>query len=305
VNQTPFVHFVSFGDPNPFSIGGIPVLGLEPAFGGNTNTEYLMNSFPFDAFGNNNSVDNQLGFWKVTGDQNISVGGTVTLTGTIINSETYAFPTNAQSTGDGTSTCAPFFISINCATGILVTSESFLNPDDDRMLQIQLVNDAQHGLRLYASLSTALTIGHDPTERDGAAWFILDPTQGQIVNQGYVGVAGAYMLYPAIAHTHNGTTAMTFTVTSPTINPEAAYVFKPSGSSSFSSVLTVAAGQGPHLSFADQLGQVRWGDYSACELDPGGNDIWCATEYIPPLVHQDPIDNWGTRIFDVVGSTVQ
>jgi hypothetical protein len=302
VNESSVVHFVSFGDPTPLTIGGIPLLGQEPAFGGNTNTEYLLNSFPFDANGNNISVENLLGFWKVTGDKNIGSGGTVTLSGKIISSETYGFTVNALSTGDGTQTCQPFPIApISCTQGLLVTSETFLNPDDDRMLQVQLVNDAQNGLQLYASLSTALTVGNDPTDRDGAAWFVLNPNKGSITSQGYVGIKGAYMLYPAILHNSDGTTTMAFTVTSPTINPKAAYVVSTGDSNSFGSVKTVRIGAGAHLSFADALGQVRWGDYSACELDPNSNDMWCATEYIPPLGDQSLYDNWGTRIWELRG----
>jgi hypothetical protein len=290
---------VSFGDPTPLTIGGIPVLGQEPAFGDPSNTEYLLNSFPFDAFGNNNNVENLLGFWKVTGDNNI---GLATLTGKIISSETYGFTVNAQSTGDGSQTCQPFPFPVDCASGLLVTSETFLNPDDDRMLQVQLVNDSQHGLQLYAALSTALTVGNDPTNRDGAAWFVLNPHTGSITKQGYVAVAGAYMLYPAIFHTVNGTTTMAFTVTSPTINPKAAYTVATANSNSFGPVKTIKAGAGPHLSFADVLGQVRWGDYSACEFDPNGIDIWCGTEYIPPAANQSLYDNWGTRLWEVQGA---
>ena len=90
VNESSVVHFVSFGDPKPLTIGGIPLLGQEPAFGGNTNTEYLLNSFPFDAQGNNNTFENLLGFWKVTGDNNIGGGGAVKLSGKIISSEVYS-----------------------------------------------------------------------------------------------------------------------------------------------------------------------------------------------------------------------
>jgi hypothetical protein len=291
---------VSFGDPKPLTIGGIPVLGQEPAFGDPSSTEYLLNSFPFDAFGNNNTVENLLGFWQVTGDDNI---GKATLTGKIISSETYGFTVNAQSTGNGSTTCQKFPIpNISCSLGLLITSETFLNPDDDRMLQVQLVNDSHNGLQLYASLSTALTIGSDPTNRDGAAWFVLNPSTGTITNQGYVAVSGAYMLYPAIFHTVNGTTTMAFTVTSPTINPKAAYVVAKSDTNSFGPVTTIKAGAGPHLSFADALGQVRWGDYSACESDPNNVDIWCATEYIPPKADQSIYDNWGTRVWEVQGA---
>src|SRR6266852_6041546 len=116
---------------------------------------------------------------------------TVTLTGQIIGSETYAFPVPAASTGTGSVTIVP-------PNNTPVTSEAFLNPDDSRMLQVQLVRDNQNGLQLYAALDTAVTIGNDPSARDGAAWFVLDPTHASITNQGYIAVAGAYLLYPAI-----------------------------------------------------------------------------------------------------------
>lgn len=279
------------------SLGGVPILTLEPAFGNDSGVEYLLNSFPYDQFGNNNSIANTLGFWQVHGDQNITTGsGTVTLSGRIINSETYAFPVPAASTGTGT---------VTVINGLPITSEAFLNPDDSRMLQVQLVNDDVHGLQLYAALDSAINIPGDPSARDGAAWFTLNPTRGTITDQGYIGVSGAYLLYPAILHTHEGTTAMAFTITSPTINPSAAYVVRKSTSNSFGSVKIAAPGSGPHVSFSDVLfGRARWGDYSAEELDPNGVDIWSATEYIPPPpAGTDTVDNWGTRVWDVTGDS--
>jgi hypothetical protein len=279
------------------SLGGIPILTLEPAVGSQYGTEYLVNAFPFDQFGNSNPISNTLGLWEVHEDHNITSGsGTVTLIGRIIGSETYAFPVPAASTGDGTTPSgSPSF----------VIKEPFLNPDDDRMLQVQLANTPQ-GLRLYCALDTALTIGSDPSDRDGVAWFVINPKTHTESSQGYIGMAGAYLLYPAIEHSNTNTTAIAFTITSPSINPSAAYVFKKDTGLSFSSVLTVATGSGPHVSFSDLLfGRARWGDYSAEELDPNGRDIWSATEYIPPTDAggSDLIDNWGTRIWDVAGSS--
>jgi hypothetical protein len=287
--QGPTPNAVSIG---PLSLGGVPILTLQPAFGNDSGKEYLLNSFPYDQFGNNNSIANTLGFWVVTGDANITTGtGVVTLTGKIINSETYAFPVPAASTGTG------------AVNGSGITSEAFLNPDDSRMQQVQLVKDEKQGLQLYASLSTAVNISGDPSARDGAAWFVLNPAKAAITSQGYVAVSGAYLLYPAILHTSEGTTAMGFTITSPTINPSAAYVVRKSTSPAFGAVQTAAAGSGPHVSFSDYFfGRARWGDYSALELDPNGTDIWSATEYIgPPPGGTDTVDNWGTRIWDVTG----
>ena len=274
------------------SLGGVPILTLQPAFGNDSGKEYLLNSFPFDQFGNSNSIANTLGFWRVDGDANITTGsGTVTLNGQVINSETYAFPVPAASTGNGS-------VNVNG-----ITSEAFLNPDDSRMQQVQLVNDEKNGLQLYAALSSAVNIQGDPSARDGAAWFVLDPKHARVTNQGYTAVAGAYLLYPAILHSSEGTTSMGFTITSPTINPSAAYVVRKSTSNAFGPVLIAAQGTGPHVSFSDFFfGRARWGDYSALELDPNGLDIWSATEYIgPPPGGTDAVDNWCTRIWDVTG----
>ena len=277
------------------SLGGVPILTLQPAFGNNSSKEYLLNSFPFDQFGNSNSIANTLGFWAVQGDANITTGsGPVTLNGRIIGSETYAFPMPAASTGNGTTPSgSPAF----------VISEPFLQPDDSRMQQVQAVNNSGD-IDLYASLPTALNIPGDPSARDGVAWFKIDAESHTFEAQGYVAVAGAYLLYPAILHTRGGTTTMAFTITSPTINPSAAYTVMPSTSTSFGAIKIAAAGTGPHVSFSDILfGRARWGDYSAEELDPNGLDIWSATEYIgPPPGGTDTIDNWGTRIWDVTGN---
>ena len=299
------INAVEFGSPTPLTIGGLPITTLEPSFGAETGTEYLLNSFPFDQFGNNIAVSNSLGFWTARGDDAITMGkGTVTLTGKLITSETYVFPVPAASTGDNSIFCvvgnhpkAP------CTNGLEpILREAFLQPDDSRMLQVQLVDDGRHGLQLYAALDSAVAVSNDPLARDGAAWFVLDPKHGTITSQGYVAVKGAYLLYPAILHTLAGTTAISFTITSPTINPSTAYVVKKSTSDSFGSVHITAAGTGPHNSFAGPIfNDPRWGDYSAEELDPNGVDIWSASEYIPPLADQAQRDNWGTDVWDIVG----
>lgn len=286
---------VEFG---PLVLGGVPILTLQPAVSPGVGTEYLLNSFPFDQFGNNNSIANTLGFWQVKGGVHVTTGGTVTLTGTIITSETYAFPQPAASTGNGSVT----LVSGGPLTNIPVTSEAFLNPDDSRMQQVQAFNQAGD-VDLYASLPTAINIPGDPSARDGVAWFKIDAESQTFEAQGYVAVAGSYLLYPAIYHTGDGTTALVFTITSPTLNPSAAYTVMSSTATSFGGITITATGAGPHLSFSDALfGRARWGDYSAAVLGPDNTNLWLATEYIPPTANQDPFDNWGTNIFEVAGA---
>ena len=89
-----------------------------------------------------------------------------------------------------------------------------------------------------------------------------------------------------------------FTITSTTKNPSAAFT-----TVSSSTIKTVGAGTGPHLSFSPVLfNESRWGDYSFAAVDPSGKSIWMATEYIPPPASQDPQDNWGTFVFQLSGS---
>jgi hypothetical protein len=118
-----------------------------------------------------------------------------------------------------------------------------------------------------------------------------------VVNQGYVIAKGANLLYPAIQPQRFGPSEMVFTITSATIDPSAAFATVGSGR-----ITTVATGAGPHVSFSDVLfNEARWGDYSFVALDPTGSGIWLATEYIPPAADQDPLDNWGTYVFEVSG----
>ena len=278
----------------PVALGGIPILTLQPAVSPGVATEYLLNSFPYDQFGNNNNIANTLGFWHVINGQHVTTGGTVILTGTIITSETYAFPQLAASTGTGTV--------VNTVNGFPITSEAFLNPDDDRMQQVQ-ASKINGDVDLYASLPTALNIPGDPSARDGVAWFKIDAEDQSFEAQGYVAAAGSYLLYPAIYHTAEGTTAIVFTITSTTLNPSAAYTVMPSDSTSFGSIKIAANGTGPHLSFSDAppFNRPRWGDYSAATVDPTGTNLWLATEYIPPANAQGAFDNWGTNVSEVAG----
>jgi hypothetical protein len=289
VATAPSPDLVSFG---PLSLAGIPILTLQPAISTTpTNTEYLLNSFPFaDAAITPNPIAQQVGLWTVTHDIGVSNGhpGSVTLTGVIIRSESYGFPVNAVSTGTG----------VTDKNGI--TSEAFLNPDDSRMQQVQFING-----HLWAALTTAISINNDPAARDGIAWFNINAAAGSVSTQGYIASQGNYLIYPAILRTREGTTAISFTITSATINPSAAYVVRTSTSSHFGVIHIAASGFGPHLSFSDTIpvfGRPRWGDYSAAVLDPNGDDIWLATEYIPSPANQDPFDNWGTRVFDTRGA---
>ena len=269
----------------PVSLSGIPVTGLDPAINTGTRTGYLVNSFPFDAAGNNNAVADTVGVWTLKDGASVTTGhGTPVLTGTAIPSQAYAFPVPAASTGDGSVTNQ-------------ITSEAFLNPDDSRMAEPVAVTQDHGRIQLWTALSAAVTFRGGTATGDAAAWFAIDPIGKRVAAQGYVVAKGANLLYPAIQPQRFGPAALVFIITSKKINPSAAFTTLGSRK-----ITVVAHGAGPHLSFSDVLfNEARWGDYSFAQLDPSGNGVWVATEYIPPAAFQDPADNWGTYVFEVSG----
>ena len=272
----------------PVSLAGNPVVGMDPAIGTGTGRAYFVNSVPFLANGDNNPVGNTLGLWTLTNSAAVTTGsGTVTLTGTVLPSEPYAFPVPATSTGDG---------SVTDVNGTPVTSEATLNADDSRLSgPVSVTRGPLGGIQLWTALDAAVTPRGDSTARDSAAWFQINVGSQSIARQGYVTARGAHLLYPAVGAPQFGSPVVVFTITSKTINPSAAYTVLGSNR-----IRTVATGTDPHKSFSDvQFDEARWGDYSFAQVDPSGLGIWLATEYIPPAADQDPLDNWGTYVFKV------
>jgi hypothetical protein len=271
----------------PVSLAGNPVVGLDPAINTGSGTGYFVNSVPFLANGNNNPVGTTLGVWTLTHTADVLTDpGAITLSGTSITSEPYAFPVPATSTGTGT---------VTTVDGLPITSETALNPDDSRLSGPVSVTHIFGGVLLWTALDAAVSPAGDTNARDGAAWFAINPGSGAIAQQGYVTARDANLLYPAIGAPQFGAPVAVFTITSKTINPSAAYTVLGSNR-----IITVASGTSAHVSFSDVLfAQARWGDYSFAQVDPSGGGIWLATEYIPSAAHQDPIDNWGTYVFEV------
>lgn len=273
----------------PVSLAGNPVLGLDPAINTGSGTEYLVNSVPNLADGSPDPVGTTLGLWTLRNTASVTTGvGSPTLTGTVVPSENYAFPIPATSTGDGSTFTDGQFT---------ITSEPALNPDDSRISGPVNVSHGWDGLRLWTSLDAAVTPAGDSTQRDGVAWFEIDPARQRIVNQGYVAVRGVNLIYPAMDE-NAGVAGLTFTATSATINPSIAFT---TVGSRF--VTDLAPGTSPHQSFSDSppFNQARWGDYSFAVPDPDGPGMWFATEYIPPKADQAVDDNWGTFVFELNG----
>jgi hypothetical protein len=206
----------------------------------------------------------------------VAKGGTPKLSSVVLPAEAYGLPPKAQQRG----------------------ASSLIDSGDDRMQQTQFT-----GGSIWGELDTALTIPGDPTQRAGAAWFQVEPTlaagaikSAQIKRQGYVGVLGSYVLYPAIAVTPSGAATMVVTSTGKTRFPSAAYTTLAPTATSFAPLTIAAPGSTNYDPSAE-----RWGDYSWAVTDPGGASAWLATEYVPPKSSQttDGLSDWGTRVLDV------
>lgn len=292
LNHATMVHTAEFMN---LSLAGIPVLALQPAvtIGRSSQHEFLLNSFAFDAQGNNIATSHMLGLWSVNDPDDVSQGQMPTLSATTIHSPTYAFPVPAESTN-----------------GHALAAQS----SDDRMQNVEFINGV-----LYGALASAVNVRGDPVTRDGASWFAILPVAigshlfGAVIDHSVVTVPGAFVLDPAIVVTNDRTIGLGFSVTSPTLNPSTAFTVRNAGHARFNDVQITAMGSGPDEGFTCQppfvgTGQeCRWGDYSWSTLDPNGDDMWMASETIVPDVATQTANgmtlqtDWGTHVWEVQG----
>ncbi|MGH3265648.1 MAG: hypothetical protein ACRDNS_27060 [Trebonia sp.] len=281
---------VNWAQSTPVSLAGDPVVGLDPAIDTGTPTAYLVNSVPFNADGSNNALGATLGLWTLTNTASVTTGnGAPFLASKVMPSEPYAFPVPAPSTGTGAT---------STYNGSTITSETALNPDDSRLSgPVNVSPGPDHSVNLWTALDAAVNPTGGTATKDGAAWFEINTSRGSVIRQGYVAAGGgASLLYPAVYAARNGKATMVYTITSPTLNPSAAFsqLGRPG-------IQIVAPGSGAHLSFSDAppYDSARWGDYSWATSDPESGQIWMATEYIPPASEWGGSDNWGTYVFSV------
>ncbi len=279
---------VNFAEISNISDQGILIETLQPAitYDAKAPAEYLLHSFTVDVNGANNSFDHRLGVFAITNQAAVTAGGFPTLSNpTVINSEPYAQPNLA----------------------LQPDSSLVLNPDDDRMQQVEYING-----NLMGALSSAVSVQGDTITRDGAAWFDIEPSlkgsltvNAKIKHQGYIAASGSYILYPAIMQSKDGNVVMAFSITSSTMNPSAAYAVVPdeTHTSNAGAINVAATGNGTYFDSFSCSGVLppgcRWGDYSWATLDPNSNNIWMGSEYIPPVARQFPNANWGTRVYEV------
>lgn len=191
--------------------------------------------------------------------------------------------------------------------------ESRLDSNDTRMQQVVYA-----GGKLYGALDTGLTV--NGISQAGIEWFIVSPTaspsglSASLTGQGYLGLQGTNLTYPAIGITASGKGVMAFTLVGENDFPSAAYA-SISAQNGVGAIHVAKAGLGPddgftsYKAFVGDPPRTRWGDYGAAVAD--GDNIWIASEYIgqtctlaeyvtTPIgscgATRTALGNWDTRI---------
>jgi hypothetical protein len=290
----------------------------------NGGTEYFLSSNAADEATNpvagsgGSHTSTQLVVWTLNNTSSLnSASPALNLTNKVLAVGQYGVPPKQQQPGSGTlatvDTPQGFCINDTATVTIAGTGcwrllfnppapahdEVISRPDsnDTRMQQVMFANG-----KLWGALDTALN-PDGGAQRAGIEWFIVNPSSGKLVLQGYLGATGYDFTYPAIGVTASGRGVMAFTATGDTLNPSAAYapIDAIAGVGSWS---VVPGGQGAaqddgFTSYKAQVGnppRTRWGDYGAAAVD--GNSVWIASEYIAQACNYT---DWGGPFF--VGGT--
>ncbi|HET9615296.1 MAG TPA: hypothetical protein VFP22_10825 [Candidatus Limnocylindrales bacterium] len=284
------------------SIGGGQAFTLQPATtpavgsyelsqGG---TEYFLQSLDYNA-----TLDNRIAVWALTGTSTLGGTNAVTLTGKLLDSESYGQPPDAEQKS------GPTPLKDAEAQGLegrkSVEHLELLAGNDDRMNEVKYASGT-----LWGDVNTVVKNANGNTDV-GIAWFAVQPSVsasgvgGSLVNQGYVAINRANALFGAIAANNNGDAMMGFTVSGTAMYPSVGWVSLGANGAT-SPVHISAAGVAPEDGFTGYVieggaGTARWGDYSAATADEAGN-LWVANEYIPNAP-RSLFANWGTYITKV------
>jgi hypothetical protein len=265
-------------------------------------------------------VGHNIVLWTLTNTSSLNGAPALGLSTKLLGVNTYALPPKQQQPGSGSAPdasvpqghCLNDAVTVTIAgTGcwrLLVSPaahafggpEVVARPDsnDTRMQQVTYANG-----KLWGALDTALN-PDGGAQRAGIAWYIVNPSAGKLVLQGYLGATGHDFTYPAIGVTPSGRGIMAFTDTGNSTYPSAAYasIDANAGIGSWNDVpggLGAAADDG-FSGYKQQNApnpiRSRWGDYGAASVD--GNSIWIASEYIAAACDYT---TWGGPFF--IGQT--
>ena len=282
--------------------------------GSHGGTEYFVSS---EAVFQDSRADSRLRVWAVSNtgslDSMPALGIGISVVGTI----PYAIPGRSnQKPGDvplatclSTPGCWQLVVG---GAGPFPNAEKVVDSNDSRIQSVVLANG-----KLWTALDTGLIIDGDTAPRAGLAFFVINPHSGNVDQQGYVGIAGNNLTYPAIAVTQSGRGVMAFTVLGNDHYPSAGYAGI-DAKIGVGAIHIAADGVGPDDGFtgykptASNGTRPRWGDYGAAASD--GDAIWIASEYVNQTCTfatflgtnfrcgstRTQLGNWSTRISKVV-----
>ena len=248
------------------------------------------------------TLDNRLTVWALTNTSSLNSTPNLTLTNTVIDTETYGLPpTTDQKPGP-----TPLLDLIVQVLGIH-NHESLIADNDDRLQQVTFANGM-----LWTSVPTIVQTQTGPV-RAGAAWFILAPSvngssvSATVANQGYVAINSAKqdsVLFPAVGVNAAGQGVVAFSIAGDDFFPGAGYATLDAVNGVGPVVMSFAGvapddGFTPYFGVSTAPGRVgRWGDYSSASSDESGN-LWMGAEVIPPKSPLEtfvPFANWGTFV---------
>ena len=274
----------------------------------NGGTEYFLSSNAADeathptAGTGGDYVGHNVVVWTLTNTSSLNGAPALGLSTKLVDVNTYALPPKQQQPGSGSApdTSVPQGYCLNDETTVTIAGtgcwrllvsgaahafggpEVVARPDsnDTRMQQVTYANG-----KLWGALDTALN-PDGGAQRAGIAWYIVNPSAGKVVLQGYLGSTGHDFTYPAIGVLPNGRGIMAFTDTGDSTYPSAAYasIDAVGGIGTWNDVPggTGAAADDGFSGYKQQNApnpiRSRWGDFGAAAVD--GNSIWIASEYI-------------------------
>lgn len=246
---------------------------------GSSSIEYFLSALQFGPA----PFDDRVAVWALTNTESLnSKHPNPQLLHTVIQTESYGALSNYPFAAAQASGSTPLRDFLN---GKFKDHDTLnlLSANDDRMNQVQLANGV-----LWSGVNTHVSV-HGQIHQGIAWWGVAPFVNGdhvfaQVVDQGYVAVAGEDVLFPSIAVNGNGQPVMSFTLAGPDYYPSTAYAMVGWHGGP---VHILGRGVGPDDGFTGYNyfvapaagGIARWGDYSAAVTDEWGN-VWVAAEYI-------------------------
>jgi hypothetical protein len=329
----PSVNVVQFDTADPslgVQLDGNPGFTVWPALSSGNQfdadqggTEFFLSS---EAVFQQSGVDSRLRVWSLTNTSSLDTMPVLNLSVNVVGTIPYAVPGRSnQKPGDVPLATCLSDSSLPVAPGVFgcwrlvvggagpfPNTEKLVDSNDSRMQQVVYANG-----KLWAALDTGLLIDGDTGPRAGIAFFVLNPSSGNVTQQGYAGLLGNNLTYPALTVTASGRGVVAFTLLGNDHYPSAGYAGI-DAKIGIGDLHVAAEGQGPddgftgYHPFASFGSRPRWGDYGAAATD--GNSIWIASEYVNQTCTYNTwlstnfrcgstrtqLGNWATRISKIV-----